>query len=539
MDRIIEIKVNGSHLTKDSRIAGVQHEGNAKALRIEFDPGWDGYAKKVTFWDATGENPVERTLTADLLEDLTKSIRIYLCKIPPEPMVEAGEFTFVIDGYTDGVRQRSIADTLVVKAAPFIEQADEPTDPTPSQAEHLQKQIDTLLEDIQKEALRVETEADRAEDAREGAEAARQAAGTAADRAEEATAGVGEALQAAETAADRAEDAQEAIENMAVTSETLDSSSEASVKKIVQNGTVRLHFGIPHGSPGEGQSDWDESNPDATSYVKHRTHWKEYIQKAATLLAETNVKFPNELSSVGSVGTGNLTAGLICKVKWNGTVYTCTAFSSGGSVMLGNAALNSIGDDTGEPFLLEAFAAATSYLTKSTSAAETVSVHIWTEEIVIWHKLDREFIPELDYAKDMPKNVSELNNDVGYITASEAPKKTSELTNDSGFITSKAVPTKVSQLNNDAGFITDSAVPKRTSQLTNDSGFATTGAIPTRTSQLTNDSGYITASSVPTRTSQLTNDSGFITEIKLGAGLKFDSNGAITLDVASAEEVGF
>ena len=37
MDRIIEIKVNGSHLTKDSRYAGVQHEANAKSLRIEFD----------------------------------------------------------------------------------------------------------------------------------------------------------------------------------------------------------------------------------------------------------------------------------------------------------------------------------------------------------------------------------------------------------------------------------------------------------------------------------------------------------------------
>lgn len=230
MDRIIEIKVNGSHLTKDSRIAGVQHEGNAKTLRIEFDEGWDGYAKKVTFWDATGSNPVERTLTADLLEDITESIRIYLCKIPPEPMAEAGEFTFVIDGYIEGVRQRSIADTLVVKAAPFIEQADEPTDPTPSQAEQLQVQIDTLLGDIQKEAIRAEDAADRAEDAREGAEEAQQAAGTAADRAEQ---------------------AQAAVENMTVSSETLAAGSPASVKKTTKDGVVNLHFGIPKGAKGE------------------------------------------------------------------------------------------------------------------------------------------------------------------------------------------------------------------------------------------------------------------------------------------------
>lgn len=226
MDRIIEIKVNGSHLTKDNRIAGVQHEGNAKTLRIEFDEGWDGYAKKVTFWDATGENPVERTLTADLLEGLTDSTQIYLCKIPPEPMAEAGELTFVIDGYTDGVRQRSVADKLVVKEAPFIEHAGEPTDPTPSQAEQLQVQIDTLLKDIREEAIRAEDAATEAE----------------------------HSAEEAKDAADAAVKAQRAVENMTVTSETLPAGSMASVEKSMNGSVVNLHFGIPRGDRGAAGS---------------------------------------------------------------------------------------------------------------------------------------------------------------------------------------------------------------------------------------------------------------------------------------------
>ena len=226
MDRIIEIKVNGSHLTKDNRTAGVQHEGNAKTLRIEFDPGWDGYAKKVTFWDATGGNPVERTLTADLLEKLTDSTRVYLCKIPPEPMAEAGEFTFVIDGYADGVRQRSVSDTLVVKAAPFIEKADEPQDPTPTQAEQLQVQIDTLLEDIREEAIRAEDAANVAE----------------------------RSAEEAKDASDAAVKAQKAVENMTVTSETLPAGSMASVQKSVSGNVVNLHFGIPRGDRGAAGS---------------------------------------------------------------------------------------------------------------------------------------------------------------------------------------------------------------------------------------------------------------------------------------------
>lgn len=162
MDRIIEIKVNGSYLTKDNRIGGVQHEANATNLRIEFDAGWDGYAKKVTFWDANGQNPVERTLTADLLEDITVSTRIYLCPIPGEALAESGECTFVIDGYISGKRQRSISDTLMVREAPFIEQAEQPVDPTPTQAEQLQVQIDTMLEDMAEQATIAANKADDA-----------------------------------------------------------------------------------------------------------------------------------------------------------------------------------------------------------------------------------------------------------------------------------------------------------------------------------------------------------------------------------------
>ena len=76
MDRIIEVKVNGNYLTKDNSCAGVQYEANVTRLRIEFDEGWDGYAKTVTFWNALGKNPVKRTLTADLLEDIVKSARV-------------------------------------------------------------------------------------------------------------------------------------------------------------------------------------------------------------------------------------------------------------------------------------------------------------------------------------------------------------------------------------------------------------------------------------------------------------------------------
>ena len=153
MDRIIEVKVSGNYIRKDNKNAGVKGEAEVTSLRITFDEGWDGYAKTVTFWDALGGNPVKRTLTADLIEDLAENQRVYLVPIPKEPMLEAGELTFVIDGYIEGKRQRSISDTLEVKDAPMEDNAGEPTDPTPTQAEQLQGQIDKFMGELHETAV--------------------------------------------------------------------------------------------------------------------------------------------------------------------------------------------------------------------------------------------------------------------------------------------------------------------------------------------------------------------------------------------------
>ena len=149
MDCTIDVKVRGSHLTKDNRNAGVQHEANVKKLRIDFDDGWDNYGKTVTFWNALMDNPVKIVLTTDRLEDIELNTRVYIVPIPGEAMNEAGDLTFVIDGYIDGKRKRSVSDTLWVREAPFEPDAAEPADPTPTQAEQLQKEIDGILGTIQ------------------------------------------------------------------------------------------------------------------------------------------------------------------------------------------------------------------------------------------------------------------------------------------------------------------------------------------------------------------------------------------------------
>lgn len=174
MDRIIEIKISGNFLSKDNKNAGVRGEGNVANLRITFDESWDNYAKKVTFWDAYGGNPVERTLTTDLLENVAESTRVYLVPIPPEPMTEAGVMSFVIDGYIEGKRQRSIEGKLEVKYAPMTDDAGEPTDPTPSPAEQWQVQIEKITDDIQRAYIARNEAQEYAQNAENSSESAQE-----------------------------------------------------------------------------------------------------------------------------------------------------------------------------------------------------------------------------------------------------------------------------------------------------------------------------------------------------------------------------
>ena len=138
MDRIIEVKVSGNHLSKDNKVAGVRGEANVTNLHIAFDEGWDTFSKRITFWDALGNNP-----TKILLDNKRECV----APIPGEAMAEAGKLTFVIDGYNGGKKQRSVADELEVKDAPMAENAAEPVDPTPDQATQLQNYIDNHKND--------------------------------------------------------------------------------------------------------------------------------------------------------------------------------------------------------------------------------------------------------------------------------------------------------------------------------------------------------------------------------------------------------
>lgn len=147
--RSVTIEVYSEYVRKSSRLAGVQGAGNVTEVIIIPDNSWDGMAKTITWFDAHGENPVKVILPVDGAKKLEDGRYAWSSLIPPEPLKYAGECSFVMDGFVDGKRARTIGDKMEVAFAPYAEDPADPSDPTPSQAEQLQKQMDQILATIQ------------------------------------------------------------------------------------------------------------------------------------------------------------------------------------------------------------------------------------------------------------------------------------------------------------------------------------------------------------------------------------------------------
>ncbi len=175
MDRIINIKVKGNHLTKDSNNAGTRGEVNVTTLRITFGDDWIPYVKKILFWDAHGMNSTKYTLIPEWKEN--SEANVYLINIPPSALGIAGNMTLRIDGYTENKRQRSVSATLEIEDA-LVE--DEIEEITPSDLDNLLAQGENIKNIINKgvndtfgyrnEAITAETNAKAAQTAAETAQ---------------------------------------------------------------------------------------------------------------------------------------------------------------------------------------------------------------------------------------------------------------------------------------------------------------------------------------------------------------------------------
>lgn len=154
-NRVINIKVNGSRVTKDSRHAGVRGDGNATTMKFTFGKSWEGYAKSVIFLNAKGQNPTEICLYPPIDPDAGNN-NTAECKIPFEALEEEGECSFVVRGIlteTDeegNVRitkeQRTETETLMVLPCEQIENPQNAKKPTADVVDQLKSEVQEAID---------------------------------------------------------------------------------------------------------------------------------------------------------------------------------------------------------------------------------------------------------------------------------------------------------------------------------------------------------------------------------------------------------
>ena len=149
MDRIINVAVNGNFVRKDSKNAGVQGEANVTTLHIVLSDDWEEFSKRIIWRDAQGENPVS-VLLFNSVEDLVKKKDplVFDTPIPAEPLALHGWCSFTIEGFRDSnptAVSISVSDNLTVQVNDAY---NAPAEPTPSQAQQLQTQIDTIVPQV-------------------------------------------------------------------------------------------------------------------------------------------------------------------------------------------------------------------------------------------------------------------------------------------------------------------------------------------------------------------------------------------------------
>lgn len=143
--RVLKININGQFVTKSAKNAHPNGSSNTAELQFIFDESWLGYAKRVLWRDAKGEN-----LTSVLLvPDIIQSGSIYNSVVPAAVMSVPGWCSFTIEGYFESNPSKimkSVTDGLFVA---YSQTSQGVAEITPSEAMQLQAEFEELLPKVE------------------------------------------------------------------------------------------------------------------------------------------------------------------------------------------------------------------------------------------------------------------------------------------------------------------------------------------------------------------------------------------------------
>ena len=147
-------------------------------------------------------------------------------------------------------------------------------------------------------------------------------------------------------------------------------------------------LGVPYSGLPSGGAPYQQLVTDGNG----KTQWEDRLAYAAG--HEEKELLPEQTYSGDEArlsGNGELVIGKTYSVMFDGAEYDCICVVCDGCVILGNASLWGIGDDTGEPFLLQDYGNALYATSSDLLATHTISISYVDENI---KTIDNKFLPK-------------------------------------------------------------------------------------------------------------------------------------------------
>ena len=255
--RIVKLQISNEYIHGSGVSIGAAGSHDDVLLEMDFRPSsvWAGTTRRAIFANALGENRTVIVLTTNLLEE--GQGEIYLVPVPQEAKDVAGECFLTVEGFVTDVNGKEIVRCVTEEARfrvlPSKLYTNDSAPVTPSQAEQLQAEIDSIKTTIVNAGIS-ERNAKASEEAaaysEQAAQTSKEFAQAFAARADASKDEAQRQAAAAANYADAAERSRAAITDMSVSAEALPTGL-ASVKKSQDpDGTYHLHFGLPKGDTG-------------------------------------------------------------------------------------------------------------------------------------------------------------------------------------------------------------------------------------------------------------------------------------------------
>ena len=254
---IVKIQISNEYIQGSGVSVGAVGSHDDVLLEMDFRPSavWSGTTRRAIFANALGENRTVIVLTTNLLEE--GQGEIYLVPVPQQAKDVAGECFLTVEGFvTDGNGKeivRCVTEEARFRVLPSKLYTNDSAPVTPSQAEQLQAEIDSIKTTIVNAGIS-ERNAKASEEAAAYSEQAAQTSKEFAQAfAARADASKDEAQRQAAAAANyaaAAERSRAAITDMSVTADALPTGLASVQKSQDPDGTYHLHFGLPKGETG-------------------------------------------------------------------------------------------------------------------------------------------------------------------------------------------------------------------------------------------------------------------------------------------------